>query len=207
MANIWFCPVEMMQQFIRLCDERVLAFSVVTESVKPHLKSQTSRHLLIMAANSLFQIAWGDNNSSLTQTVKLIFSPAQSASVSSDYFFTSSLRLLHWPASRNPEKSHLGNLRVEIPWNRVFYLYASILIKFIAVHVGCGNLIYIDKGRYRWTSLPKCCTGNGNVVTVCEMLGFSSLGRQCLPNMGYLSFGFRIWFPNLIDHQIRKDRG
>ena len=47
---------------------------------------------------------------------------------------------------------------------------------------------------------------NGNVVTICEMLGFSSLGHD-ITHIGYLGLGFKDGFPNLIDHQIRKDRG
>ncbi len=53
---------------------------------------------------------------------------------------------------------------------------------------------------------PKCLLGS-NVVTVCEMLSFSSLGHDGtnieLPTRPW----FQDSFPNLIDHQIWKDRG
>ena len=58
----------------------ILAFSVVTESVKPPIEIPRLPDILIMAANSLFSNRLRDNNSSLTRTVKLIFSPARSAS-------------------------------------------------------------------------------------------------------------------------------
>ena len=90
------------------------------------------------------------------------------------------------------------------PLEIVLYLY-QVFIKFVTVHVSCGNLIDIDKDGID-KLLSQMFMENGNVVTVCEMLGFSSLGHD-VTNIGYLSLGFKYGFPNLIDHQIRKDRG
>ena len=44
------------------------------------------------------------------------------------------------------------------------------------------------------------------MVTIFEMFGLSSLGHD-VADIGYLGLGFKNSFPDLIDHQIREDRG
>ena len=70
----------------------------------------------------------------------------------------------------------------------MLYLH-QVFIKFVTVHVSCGNLIDIDKDGID-ELLSQMFMENGNVVTVCEMLGFSSLGHD-VTNIGYLSLGFK----------------
>lgn len=77
-ADIRFGLIEMMQQFIDMASDLGI-FCCYRERQAP-IEIPRLPDILIMAANSLFSNRLRDNNSSLTRTVKLIFSPARSAS-------------------------------------------------------------------------------------------------------------------------------